>query len=166
MYATAFVVLAALSTCAIIFENVRIPLLIAVLVIGDTGGGAQRWIDLKVITIQPSEIAKMALVMVLGLAACGGNNGGEDEKVDLKVGFIFLHDEQSTYDKNFLEAVDKANKYIDDAKPWALAKDESKKEDNNNQKKNKKTDEAKKKSDKWISDARNSNLEYKKKINE
>ena len=27
------------------------------------------------------------------------------------------------------EAVDKANKYIDDAKPWALAKDESKKEE-------------------------------------
>jgi hypothetical protein len=28
------------------------------------------------------------------------------------------------------------------------------------------TDEAKKKSDEWINDARNSNLEYKKKINE
>ena len=47
----------------------------------------------------------LAVVMVLGLAACGGNDGGEDkEKVDLKVGFIFLHDEQSTYDKNFMVA--------------------------------------------------------------
>ena len=47
----------------------------------------------------------LAVVMVLGLAACsGGNNGDEDKKVDLKVGFIFLHDEQSTYDKNFMVA--------------------------------------------------------------
>ena len=44
-------------------------LLILVLVpgIGDTGGGAQRWIDLGFITIQPSEIAKMAVVMMLAL---------------------------------------------------------------------------------------------------
>ena len=44
-------------------------LLIMVLIpgIGDTGGGAQRWIDLGFITIQPSEIAKMAVVMMLAL---------------------------------------------------------------------------------------------------
>ncbi len=46
----------------------------------------------------------LAVVMVLGLAACSGGNNGEEEKVDLKVGFIFLHDEQSTYDKNFMVA--------------------------------------------------------------
>jgi len=39
--------------------------------------------------------------MVLGLAACGGNTDTDDK---LKVGFIFLHDEQSTYDKNFMDA--------------------------------------------------------------
>ena len=44
-----------------------IPLLIWVIVAGDTGGGAQRWIDLGFMTIQPSEIAKMAVVMVLAL---------------------------------------------------------------------------------------------------
>lgn len=44
-----------------------IVLLLAVLVIGSTGGGAQRWIDLGFITIQPSEIAKMAVVMLLAL---------------------------------------------------------------------------------------------------
>ncbi|MGM9644202.1 MAG: FtsW/RodA/SpoVE family cell cycle protein [Eubacteriales bacterium] len=44
-----------------------IVLLLAVLVIGTTGGGAQRWIDLGFITIQPSEIAKMAIVMFLAL---------------------------------------------------------------------------------------------------
>jgi len=44
-----------------------IILLLAVLVIGTTGGGAQRWIRLGPITIQPSEIAKMAVVMFLAL---------------------------------------------------------------------------------------------------
>ncbi len=38
--------------------------------------------------------------------ACGGNEEGEGDK--LKVGFIFLHDEQSTYDKNFMDAAKKA----------------------------------------------------------
>ena len=42
-------------------------LLILVIFIGDTGGGAQRWIEIGPITIQPSEIAKMAIVMVLAL---------------------------------------------------------------------------------------------------
>lgn len=41
-------------------------LLMLVPVIGtDLGSGAKRWIDFKVITIQPSEIAKLALVLVL-----------------------------------------------------------------------------------------------------
>ena len=40
-------------------------LLVAVLFIGMTGKGAQRWIDLGFITVQPSEIAKMGLVMML-----------------------------------------------------------------------------------------------------
>ena len=46
---------------------VSIFLLLLVLVIGSTGGGAQRWLDLKIITIQPSEVAKMAVVMMLAL---------------------------------------------------------------------------------------------------
>lgn len=45
----------------------------------------------------------LAAVMVLSLAACGGgDNGGKDGK--MKVGFIFLHDENSTYDNNFIKA--------------------------------------------------------------
>ncbi len=65
----------------------------------------------------------LALVMVLGLAACGTQ---EDEKLlgmsasplaapaivkdyeiadDFKIGFICLHDEKSTYDLNFINAV-------------------------------------------------------------
>ena len=42
-------------------------LLLAVLVIGRSGNGAQRWIQLGPLTIQPSEIAKMAVVMFLAL---------------------------------------------------------------------------------------------------
>ncbi len=44
-----------------------IVLLLLVLVVGVAAGSAQRWIDLGFITIQPSEVAKMAVVMVLAL---------------------------------------------------------------------------------------------------
>ena len=44
-----------------------VVLLLLVLVIGATRGGAQRWIEIGPITIQPSEIAKVSLVMVLAL---------------------------------------------------------------------------------------------------
>ena len=42
-------------------------LLILVPIIGDARGGAKRWIEVGPITIQPSEIAKLAVVMVLAL---------------------------------------------------------------------------------------------------
>lgn len=44
----------------------------------------------------------LSVVLVFGLAACGGNPSDKSE--ELVVGFIFLHDEQSTYDKNFIDA--------------------------------------------------------------
>lgn len=40
-------------------------LLILVLMIGRVGGGSQRWIDLKFFHLQPSEIAKLAIVLTL-----------------------------------------------------------------------------------------------------
>ena len=43
-------------------------LLVLVLLIGTVGGGAQRWLVLGPITVQPSELAKTALVLVLALA--------------------------------------------------------------------------------------------------
>lgn len=57
----------------------------------------------------------LSLVMALSLVACGGGSDApaddgageeapEDLKSTLKVGFIFLHDENSTYDLNFLNA--------------------------------------------------------------
>ena len=47
--------------------GISVILLLAVLVIGREGNGAQRWIEIGPITIQPSEIAKMATVMLLAL---------------------------------------------------------------------------------------------------
>lgn len=44
---------------------ITICLLILVLAVGFVGNGAQRWISIGPITIQPSEIAKMTIVMML-----------------------------------------------------------------------------------------------------
>ena len=62
----------------------------------------------------------LAAMMIIGMAACSnpgenaGANGGTQAPVakdELKVGFIFLHDENSTYDKNFIDAaVEACNK--------------------------------------------------------
>ena len=69
----------------------------------------------------------LAVVLCVALAACGGNGNEGSEKLgmsespiaevalnvdyevpaDFKIGFICLHDENSTYDLNFLNAVDK-----------------------------------------------------------
>ncbi|HEY0721352.1 MAG TPA: rod shape-determining protein RodA [Gammaproteobacteria bacterium] len=45
--------------------GVGLLLLIAVLVVGDVGKGAQRWLDLGVIRFQPSEIMKLAVPMMV-----------------------------------------------------------------------------------------------------
>ncbi len=46
----------------------------------------------------------LALSLVFGFAACSNNGEDVNEKPDVKVGFIFLHDENSTYDLNFINA--------------------------------------------------------------
>ena len=53
---------------AILIYGISVVLLILVLVIGQSGGGAQRWISFfGIITVQPSEIAKTGVVMMLAL---------------------------------------------------------------------------------------------------
>ncbi|MBR4873876.1 MAG: cell division protein FtsW [Clostridia bacterium] len=42
-----------------------VAMLLLVLVIGTVGGGAQRWLRIGPITVQPSEVAKLAVVMML-----------------------------------------------------------------------------------------------------
>lgn len=60
-------------------------------------------------------LAILLSVLLIGgvFAACGTTPAPEGEGegaegLDIKVGFIFLHDEQSTYDKNFIDAANKA----------------------------------------------------------
>ena len=57
----------------------------------------------------------LALVMALSLVACGekkddtqGNGDGDATAAKVKVGFITLHDDNSTYDKNFIDAAKEA----------------------------------------------------------
>lgn len=66
----------------------------------------------------------LAAVMLLALAACSGGNKGEEPSsgdnaansatapADMKVGFIFLHDENSTYDLNFINAAEETKKAL------------------------------------------------------
>ncbi|MBO1255404.1 rod shape-determining protein RodA [Alteromonas sp. 5E99-2] len=44
---------------------VGVAMLVAVILFGDVGKGAQRWLDLKVIRFQPSEIMKLAVPMMI-----------------------------------------------------------------------------------------------------
>ena len=53
----------------------------------------------------------LALVMALSLFACGKKENDSD-KAKVKVGFITLHDENSTYDLNFINAAKKAIKNL------------------------------------------------------
>ncbi|HBL40268.1 MAG TPA: BMP family ABC transporter substrate-binding protein [Ruminococcaceae bacterium] len=52
----------------------------------------------------------LALALVFGFAACGSTDKPADEakKATVKVGFICLHDENSTYDLNFINAAKEA----------------------------------------------------------
>ena len=45
----------------------------------------------------------LVALMLIGMVAC--NTPAEDKKDDIKIGFILLHDELSTYDLNFINAV-------------------------------------------------------------
>ena len=61
-------------------------------------------------------MAALMIVSCVALTSCGSKDGAETEKTeaasDFKVGFIFLHDENSTYDKNFLDAAKAAQKAL------------------------------------------------------
>ncbi len=54
----------------------------------------------------------LALVMIMSFAACGTEKSGDSNSSgnlsNLKVGMITLHDDSSTYDKNFIEAMYRA----------------------------------------------------------
>ena len=61
----AFVPISFWREISIVAYIVGIALLLAVPYIGETRGGAQRWIDLGFMTLQPSELMKIGVVMAL-----------------------------------------------------------------------------------------------------
>lgn len=54
-------------------------------------------------------VVLMAALLVMALAGCSASGSKE---ADFKVGFIFLHDENSTYDKNFMDAATAATEKL------------------------------------------------------
>lgn len=64
---------------------VVIVLLASVAVIGTSGGGAKRWIDLGFLTFQPSEVAKIGLIIFY--SALLTNN--KEHLKELKMGFLY-----------------------------------------------------------------------------
>lgn len=52
----------------VLLYGVALFLLVLVLLIGTVGGGAKRWLVIGPLTIQPSEVAKLALIAVLALS--------------------------------------------------------------------------------------------------
>lgn len=70
-------------------------------------------------------LAAVMVLSVFAFAGCDGNDTPDNSKVsgesssaegnktdDFKIGFIFLHDENSTYDKNFMDAAHEAQKAL------------------------------------------------------
>ena len=55
----------------------------------------------------------LVAVMMFSFAACGGNDADDSAaKDDFKIGIICLHDENSTYDNNFIQAIYAAQKEL------------------------------------------------------
>ncbi|MGN0441617.1 MAG: BMP family ABC transporter substrate-binding protein [Acutalibacteraceae bacterium] len=52
--------------------------------------------------------ALMVLSLAVAITGCGSDNGAGKAEDKLKFGFIYLHDENSTYDNNFLTAAKEA----------------------------------------------------------
>ncbi len=72
MWATSRMRIAALSRFGWALFTASVVLLAAVPLIGIATKGAQRWLNLGVFTLQPSEIAKLALVLVPAAILAGG----------------------------------------------------------------------------------------------
>lgn len=67
------------------FYLLTLGLLFLVLAIGMVGNGAQRWISLGPVTIQPSEIAKLSMIMMLSLYFSANEERATDRKKEKNV---------------------------------------------------------------------------------
>lgn len=57
-------------------------------------------------------VMAMVAASCFALTGCGSNGENKSVNSDVKVGFIFLHDENSTYDKNFMDAATAAKEAL------------------------------------------------------
>src|SRR5689334_13946940 len=65
-------------------------LLLAVPLVGSVGGGARRWIDLGPVSIQPSEMIKVALVIALARYFHRAQSTGDVRLIDALPAFLLL----------------------------------------------------------------------------
>ena len=70
------------------FYAVTLVLLLLVLIIGFAGNGAQRWISIGPLTLQPSEIAKLSMIMMLARYFSDFEEKATDRKRERNV-FVF-----------------------------------------------------------------------------
>ena len=70
MVAVAQIPPARLRTWSPLFYGVGVMMLVAVLLVGDIGKGAQRWLDFGIVRFQPSEMLKLAVPMILAWVLC------------------------------------------------------------------------------------------------
>ena len=54
----------------------------------------------------------LSLTMLGAVSGCGETKDNQNASDDFKVGFIFLHDENSTYDKNFMDGANKVKETL------------------------------------------------------
>ena len=68
---------------------------------------------LKVVSLAAASVLALTGLCSCGGSSDGGNNGGDGAKnKDFKVGLICLHDENSTYDLNFINSLEAAKKNL------------------------------------------------------
>lgn len=64
----------------------------------------------------------MVAASCFALTSCGNKGTQTADNKDIKVGFIFLHDENSTYDKNFMDAANAATEKLGLSKDQVMFK--------------------------------------------
>ena len=57
-------------------------------------------------------VVAMVAALAVGLTACKKDDGGEVDYSNIKIGMLCLHDKNSTYDKNFITAMEEVQREL------------------------------------------------------